>query len=81
VAAAEVAEAVVEALARPRAAADFRHPRLLVPLQRRGPPRPQNPQPGRVLPLRGQAPALSLLDLVALRLAPRDLAPAQLALA
>jgi hypothetical protein len=66
---------VVEALARPRAAAGSRHPRLLAPLQRRGPPRPRNPRPDRVRPPRGQAPALSLPDRAAQRPAPRDLAP------
>ena len=74
------AVAVVEALARPRAAAGSRHPRLLVPLQRRGPPRPRSPRPDRVLLLRGRARAQSLHDRAAQRPAPRGLA-AQLALA
>lgn len=69
----EVAEAVVEALARPRAAADFRHPLpLALPHQQRGPP---HPRPGRVLPPHGRAQAQSLHDRAAQRPVPRDPAP------
>jgi len=78
VAAAAVAAAVVEALARAGAAEDSRPLRLVPPLRRRG---PLHLRPGRVPPPRGRTQAQLLPDRAAQRPAPRGLASALPALA